>query len=46
MEKCCVPLEVEIVPGKHFHFSTYLAKRAEAQSGACPQVKVPNYGTE
>jgi hypothetical protein len=31
MEQCCGPLTVEIVPGKHFVFSTYLAKRAKAQ---------------
>jgi hypothetical protein len=27
MEQSCVPLAVEIVPGKHCVFSTYLAKR-------------------
>jgi hypothetical protein len=45
MEKCSSPLAVEIVPGKHCDFSTYLAKRATAQSGACAEVQFPNYGT-
>jgi hypothetical protein len=40
------PLAVEIVPGKHCDFSTYLAKRARAQSDACAEVQFPNYGTE
>jgi hypothetical protein len=34
-----------MVPGKHSDFSTYLAKRARAQSGACAEVKFPDYGT-
>jgi hypothetical protein len=46
MEQCCGPLAVEMVPGKHCDFSTYLAKRARAQSGACAQVQFPDYGTE
>jgi hypothetical protein len=31
MEQSCGPLSVEIVPGKHCDFSTYLAKTARAQ---------------
>jgi hypothetical protein len=45
MEKNCVPLAVEMVPGKHCHFSTYLAKRAIAQSGACAELQFPDYVT-
>jgi hypothetical protein len=45
MEHCC-PLAVEIVPGKHCDFSTYLAKRARSQSGACAEVQFPDNGTE
>jgi hypothetical protein len=45
MEQSCGPLEVEMVPGKHCDFSTYLAKRARAQTGACAEVKFPDYGT-
>jgi hypothetical protein len=40
------PLAVEIFPGKHCDFSTYLAKRARAQSGACAEVQILVYGTE
>jgi hypothetical protein len=32
------PLAVENVPGKHYDFSTYLVKRARAESGACAEV--------
>jgi hypothetical protein len=39
-------LAVEFVPGKHCDFSTYLAKRATAQSGACVELHFPDYGTE
>jgi hypothetical protein len=46
MEQCCGPLGVESFPGKHCDFSTYLAKSARAHSGACSEVKFPNYGTE
>jgi hypothetical protein len=46
MEQCCLPLEVEMIPGKHCDFITYLAKRARAQSGACAEVQFPDYGTE
>jgi hypothetical protein len=46
MDQSCGPLAVEIVPGKHYDFSTYLAKRARAQSGACAEVQFPDYGTE
>jgi hypothetical protein len=46
MEQCCGPLEVEIFPGKHCDFSTYLEKRARAQSDACADVQFPDYGTE
>jgi hypothetical protein len=45
MEQCCGPLAVEIVPEKHSDFSTYLLKRARAQSGACAMVQFPDYGT-
>jgi hypothetical protein len=45
MENCCGPLAVEFIPGKHCVFSTYLAKRARAQSGACTEVQFPDYGT-
>jgi hypothetical protein len=34
MEQFCGPLAVEIIPGKHCDFSTYIDKRARAQSGA------------
>jgi hypothetical protein len=46
MEQSCGPLAIEIVPGKHCDFSSYLAKRATAQSGACAEVQFPDYGTE
>jgi hypothetical protein len=46
MEQSCGPLAVEFVPGKHCDFSTYLAKRARAQSGACAVVQFPDYVTE
>jgi hypothetical protein len=45
MEQISGPLAVEIVPGKHSDFSTYLAKRTRAQSGACAEVHFPDYGT-
>jgi hypothetical protein len=45
MEQSCVPLAVEIFPGKHCDFSTYLAKRARAQCGACAEVQFTDYGT-
>jgi hypothetical protein len=44
MEQSCGPLAVEFFPGKHCDFSTYLAKRAGAQSGACADVQFPDYG--
>jgi hypothetical protein len=44
MEQSCGPLAVGIVPGKHCDFSTYLAKRARAQSVACAEVQFPDYG--
>jgi hypothetical protein len=44
MEQCCGPLAVEMVPGKHFDFSTYLAKRGGVQSGECAEVQFPDYG--
>jgi hypothetical protein len=34
MEQCCVPLAVEMIPGKHCEFSAYLTKRARSHSGA------------
>jgi hypothetical protein len=46
MEQFCGPLAVESFPGKqekHCDFSTYLAKRARAQSGACAEVQFPDY---
>jgi hypothetical protein len=45
MEQSCGPLSLGSVPGKHCDFSTYLAKRAQAQSGACAEVQFPDYGT-
>jgi hypothetical protein len=39
-------LALERDPEKHSDFSTYLAKRARAQSGACAEVQFPDYGTE
>jgi protein maelstrom len=30
MIECCGPLAIEMIPGKHYDFSTYLAKRARA----------------
>jgi hypothetical protein len=46
MDQSCGPLAVEFVPGKHCDFSTYLAKRARAQSGAYAEVQFPDYLTE
>jgi hypothetical protein len=43
MEQSSGPLAVEFVPGKHHDFSTYLAKKASAQSGACAEVQFPDY---
>jgi hypothetical protein len=43
MEQISGPLAVEFVSGKHCDFSTYLAKRATAQSGACAEVNFPDY---
>jgi hypothetical protein len=45
MEQSCGPLAVEMDSGKHSDFSTYLAKRARAQSCACAEVHFPDYGT-
>jgi hypothetical protein len=45
MEQSCGPLAVEMFPGKHWVFRTYLAKRARAQSGACAEVQFPDYGS-
>jgi hypothetical protein len=44
MEQSCGPLAVDMVRGKHCDFSTYLAKRARAQSGSCAEVEFPDYG--
>jgi hypothetical protein len=41
----CGPLSVEIFPGKPYEFSTYLARRGKAKSGACAEVQFPEYGT-
>jgi hypothetical protein len=40
------PLAVEIIPGNHCDFSTYLTKRARTQSCACAEVQFPDYETE
>jgi hypothetical protein len=40
MDHCCGRLAVEIVPVKHCDFSTYLAKGAKAQCGACADVNL------
>jgi hypothetical protein len=45
MEQNSIPLAVEMISGKHCDFSTYLAKRARAQFGACAKVNFPDYGT-
>jgi hypothetical protein len=39
-------MAIEKFPGKHCDFSTYLAKKASTQSGACAEVHFPDYGTE
>jgi hypothetical protein len=46
MEQISGSLAVEIVPGKHCDFSTYLEKRARVQSGACKEEHFPDYGIE
>jgi hypothetical protein len=46
MEQICGPLAVEMIPRIQCDFSTYLAKSARAQSGACAEVQFPDYGTE
>jgi hypothetical protein len=40
------PVAEEMVTGEHSGFSTYLAKRARAQSGACEKVHFLDDGTE
>jgi hypothetical protein len=45
-EQCCGSLAVEMIPGKHCDFSTYLAKSARIQSGTFAEVQFPGYGTE
>jgi hypothetical protein len=45
MEQRCSPLAIVFVPGKHCDFSTYLARRGRAESGACAEVQFPDYGT-
>jgi hypothetical protein len=45
MEQCSGFLAVEMISRKHSDFSTYLTKRARAQSGACAEVQFPVYGT-
>jgi hypothetical protein len=42
-EQSCRPLAVEMVPGRHCNFSTYIAKRVRAQSGACAEVQFIDY---
>jgi hypothetical protein len=46
MDQSCGPIAIEMVPRKHCDFSTYLAKRARAQSGACAELNFSDYGTE
>jgi hypothetical protein len=46
MEQSCGLPAVEMVPGKHCDFRTYLAKRAIAHSGACAEVQFLDCGTE
>jgi hypothetical protein len=46
MEYISGPLAVEMAPGKHCDLSTYIAKRARAQSLACAELQFPDYGTE
>jgi hypothetical protein len=46
MEQSSGPLAVKIVPRKHCDFSTYIAERGRAQSGACTEVQFSDYGTE
>jgi hypothetical protein len=36
-------MAIEIIPGKHSVFSTYLAKRARAQSAASTEMQFPDY---
>jgi hypothetical protein len=38
-------MAVEIIPGKNCDFSSYIAKRAGAQTGACAEKNFPDYGT-
>jgi hypothetical protein len=45
MEHCFGPLTFENITRNHCDFSTYLAKRARAQSGACAEEQFPDYGT-
>jgi hypothetical protein len=45
MEQSCGLLAVEMVPEEHCDFSTNLAKRVKAKSGACAEVQFPDYGT-
>jgi Na+-transporting NADH:ubiquinone oxidoreductase subunit NqrC len=45
MEQCFGPLAVEIIPGNHIDFGTYLAKKVRTQSLACAEVHFPIYGT-
>jgi hypothetical protein len=45
MKQCCGIMEVEIIPGNHCDFSTYLAQRARTQSGACAEVNFSVYET-
>jgi hypothetical protein len=45
-EQISGPLAVENIPGNYCDFSTYLAKRAGAHSGACAGVQFSDYLTE
>jgi hypothetical protein len=46
MKQNCEFLPIEIVSEEHCEFSSYLAKRAIAQSGTCAEVQFSDYGTE
>jgi hypothetical protein len=46
MEQSCGALAVEMFPEEHCNFSTYFAKRARAQSGACAEFQIADYGTK
>jgi hypothetical protein len=45
MDQISGPLAIEIVLKNPCDISTYLTKRARAQSGACVEEQFPDYGT-